>query len=157
MGDHQRGAALGGLIQRLLHQTLVGRVERGGGFVQQHHGRAAHKRARNRDALALAAGKLAALGADFRRKPATAFKKGESLGLLQGLADFFLGRIRAAEADVAGGIAREDRRFLRHIGKARTPFGRIHLARVEAVKRHRARLRIEETQQHAEHGRLARA
>ena len=64
--DHQRGAALAQFGDRLLHLTLGFRIERGGRLVEQDDRRVLDQRARDGDALALAAGELHAVLADRR-------------------------------------------------------------------------------------------
>ena len=64
--DHQRGAALHQPLERRLHQRLALGVERRGRLVEQQERRVAQDRARDRDALALAAGQRHAALADRR-------------------------------------------------------------------------------------------
>ena len=56
MGDHQRGALLHQIFQRGLHKRFAFGIERGSRLVQQQQRRIAQDRARDGDALALAAG-----------------------------------------------------------------------------------------------------
>ena len=58
VGNRQRGATLGQLIQALPNQNLTLVVQRACGFVQQQDGRVLQKYPRNADALFLPAGKL---------------------------------------------------------------------------------------------------
>ena len=53
MRDHQRGAALHDLVERLLHQSLAFRIERAGRLVQQQDRRVAQHRPGNGDPLPL--------------------------------------------------------------------------------------------------------
>ena len=62
--DHQRGAVGHQVIERVLHQALGLGVERGGGLVEDQDRRVLEHRARDRQALALAARQPAALAAD---------------------------------------------------------------------------------------------
>ena len=55
MRDHERGAAGHQPRQRALHQRLAFGIERRGRFIEQEKRRIAQDRARDRDALALAA------------------------------------------------------------------------------------------------------
>ncbi len=64
--DHDGGAALAELGDRLLHVPLGFGIERGGRFIEQDDGRVLDQRARDGDALALAAGELGAVLADRR-------------------------------------------------------------------------------------------
>ena len=66
MRDHDRGAPLAQFGDRLLHVALGFGVERRGRLVEQDDRRVLDQRARDRDALALAAGKLQAVLADRR-------------------------------------------------------------------------------------------
>ena len=64
--DHQRGAVLAQLGDRFLHMPLGFGIERCGRLVEQDDRRILDQRARDRDALALAAGELQAVLADRR-------------------------------------------------------------------------------------------
>ena len=64
--DDQRGAALHQPVQRLLHRALGFAVQRRGGLVEDQDRRVLVDRARDRQALALAARQLAAVVADER-------------------------------------------------------------------------------------------
>ena len=64
MRDDDRGAPGHQIVEADLHQPLVLRVERAGRFVEQQQRRVAQDGARNRDALALAAGERDAALAD---------------------------------------------------------------------------------------------
>ena len=64
--DHDGGAVLAEMLDRLLHLLFGFGIERGGGFVEQDDRRVLDQRARDRDALALAAGQLRAVLADRR-------------------------------------------------------------------------------------------
>ena len=79
------------------------------------------------------------------------------LGFGERLAHVRFAGVLPAEPDVVERIAGKDRRFLRHIGKAGAPFGRIDIAGIEPVEPDGAGLRIEEAQKHAEDRRLAGA
>src|SRR5580765_6257268 len=62
--DHEAGAALHQRLERLLHQALGFRVECRGGLVEDEDRRVLVDRARDREALALAAGELGAVVPD---------------------------------------------------------------------------------------------
>ena len=62
--DGKRRAALAQFGDRLLHGALQFRIEGRGGFIEQDDGRVLDQRARDGDALALAAGQLQAVLAD---------------------------------------------------------------------------------------------
>ncbi len=101
VGDHQRGAVAHQFLQRGLHQGLALRIERRGGLVEQQQRRVAQDSARDRDALALAAGQrdaaLAELGLKAAGQPADEFG---GMGEIGGTLDFGVGGVGPAEADV---------------------------------------------------------
>ena len=102
---------------RLLHLPLGFRIERGGGLVEQDDRRVLDQRARDRDALALAAGQLQAVLAD-RRVVAVRERHDEvvRVGGLGGGDDLVLGRARLAERDVVADRAVEQEHVLPDIG-----------------------------------------
>ena len=118
--DHERGAMAHQLFQRGLHQRLAFGIERRGRFVQQQQRRIAQDRARDRDALALAAGQRHAALAERRveaaRQAADEFGGMRKLG---GALDLGIGGIGPAEADVVARAGREHHRVLRHQRDAR--------------------------------------
>ena len=101
MRDHERGAMTHQFFQRRLHQRLAFGIERGGGFVEQQQRRIAQDRARDRDALALAARQrhaaLAELRLESARQPAQEFG---GMGEIGGALDLGIAGVRPAEADV---------------------------------------------------------
>src|SRR6476659_3204966 len=64
VGDGHRGAALGEVVERLLHGALGAGVEGAGGLVEEQDGRVAQDGPRDRDALLLAAREPVAALAD---------------------------------------------------------------------------------------------
>src|SRR3954464_2377119 len=64
MRDHDGGAVLAKMLDRLLNLFLGLGIERGGSFIEQDDRRVLDQRACDRDALALAARKLRAVLAD---------------------------------------------------------------------------------------------
>ena len=56
VGDHDGGAVLAEMVDRLLHRFFGFRIERRGGLVEQDDRRVLDQRPGDRDALALAAG-----------------------------------------------------------------------------------------------------
>src|SRR3954467_13887045 len=66
VGDHDGGAVLAEMLDRLLHGFRGFRIQRRGRLVEQDDRRVADQRARYCDALALAAGQLCAEFADRR-------------------------------------------------------------------------------------------
>ena len=97
MRDHDGGAVLAEMLDRFLHLFLGFRVERGGGFVQQHDWCISDQGAGDRDPLALASGQLRTMLADGRvvaeREThdevvrAGGFGRGDDFGLGGGLPD----------------------------------------------------------------------
>ena len=86
--------------ERRLHPRLAFGIERAGGFIEQQNRRFGDKRAGQRDALALAAGEIAAALA-CRRVPAARQAVDEiARGGLGRLADLVVGGARSAERDV---------------------------------------------------------
>ena len=89
MRDHQRGAVAHQFLQRGLHQGLGFGIERRSGLVEQQQRRVAQDRARDGDALALAARQrdaaLAELGLETARQAADEFG---GMGELGGALDF---------------------------------------------------------------------
>ena len=156
--DDQRGAVLHQPGERGLHQRLAFGIERGGGLVEQQQRRAAQDRARDGDALALAAGQRHAALADRRvvalRQQADEARGGRVLG---GALDLRVGGVGPAEADVVAHAHGEDRGVLRHQRDVTAKLGRIGIGQPHAVERHGARLRIVEPQDQVEDRALARA
>ena len=69
VADHQHGHAAGlELAHHGEHRADQLRIERRGRLVEQHHGRLERERARDRDALLLAAGELGRIGVGLRRQ-----------------------------------------------------------------------------------------
>ena len=66
MGDHDGGAVLAEMVDRLLHGFFGFRIERSSRFIEQDDRRVLDQRAGDRNALALAAGELQAVLADRR-------------------------------------------------------------------------------------------
>src|SRR5262245_57485788 len=101
VGDYDGGAPFAEFGERLLDVTLGFRIERGGGLVEQDDRRIPDQRARDRDALALAARQFEAVFAN-RRVVATR-KDHDEIVRMRGLGrgdDFGLGRTGPAEGDV---------------------------------------------------------
>ena len=66
MRDHKHRASAHQIVQRRLHQRFRLAVQRGGGLIQNQNRRILQQRPRNRQPLALAAGKPHAPLADHR-------------------------------------------------------------------------------------------
>src|SRR3954454_17805052 len=109
MRDHDGGAVLAEMLDRLLHLPLGLRIKRGGSLVEQDDRGVLDQRARHRDALSLAARKLRAVLAD-RRVVAKRKAHDEIMraGRLRRLDDLVLAGARLAEGDVAAdGVAEQ--------------------------------------------------
>ena len=109
--DHDGGAALAQFRDRLLHVIFGFGIERGGGLVEQDDRRIFDQRARDRDALTLAARNLEAVLADLGI--IACGKAHDEIMRMRGLGrgdDFRLGGARLAECDVLthGGTEQED-------------------------------------------------
>ena len=135
MRDHERGALRHQPLERGLHQRLALGIERGGRLVEQEQRRVAQDRARDRDALALAAGERDAALADRRletlRQAVDEFGRQRKLG---GALDLGVARVRPAEADVVGDRRGEDHRVLRHQRDAPAQRERIGVGDRHAVE-----------------------
>ena len=123
--------------EALLDQRLGLRVEAGGGLVQDQDARIGEDRARDRDALALAARQLHAALADDRVVP---FSKrfGELVHARDaaGLQHLLLGRVGPREGDVLADRAVEQERLLQHHAELRAVGVEAHGREVDAVDEH---------------------
>ena len=96
------------------------------GFVEQQQRRVAQDRARDRDALALAAGQRHAALAELRLEAAgQAAQEFGGMGEIGGALDLGIAGVGPAEADVFARAGREHHRVLRHQRDARTHVDRI--------------------------------
>ena len=114
--DRDHGAAAHQPAERLADRFLGFAVERGGRLVEQQDRRILQERARDGDALALAAGQFHAAVADHGRQP---FRQG--LDEIAARRDrraqhLVVGRLRPAVADVLQDRAMKQRNVLRHHG-----------------------------------------
>ena len=101
VGDHEGGAPLHDLAERLLDPALGGGVHAGGGVVQDQDARARQQRAGDGHALALAAGQRQAALADQR--VVAVGQVGHHLGqagAVGGLLDLLVGGVGAGVGDV---------------------------------------------------------
>ena len=115
VGNRQRGAALGQLIQALPNQNLTLVVQRACGFVQQQDGRVLQKYPRNADALFLPAGKLDSAFAYIGIIPVFQLPhKAISTGQPGGGNDLLPRGTRLAVSDVFGHRAAEQVNILLH-------------------------------------------
>ena len=102
--------------ERVLNERFALGVERARGLVEDQNRRVLQDRARDRDALALAAGELDA-ALTHERVVAVRQRLDELRGVRErrGAADLLVGGLRPREADVVGDRAVEHRGILRHI------------------------------------------
>ena len=156
--DHEGGAAFHHLGERGLHLGLGQRVERARRLVENEDRRILEQRARDREALALAAGEqpaaFAGIGLEAFR---IAFDDVERLRALAGRAHLLLGRIGLADAQVLGDRAIEQQHLLEHDADVAAQARQREPANVHAVDLHHARLRIEDAVQQRERRRFAGA
>ena len=144
VGDHEGGAVLHHLGQRGLHLGLGERIEGAGRLVEDEDRRILEQRARDRQALALAAGEHpSALARDGLEAFRVAVDDLDDLRALAGAAHLLLGRIRLADAQVLGHRAIEQQHFLEHDADVAAQSRQREPADIHAVDLDRAGLRIE--------------
>src|SRR5262249_20627689 len=144
--------------QSLLHVALGFRIERRGRLVEQDDGRVADQRARDGDALALAAGELKPLFTD--RGGVAARKRRDEIMSVRGLGggnDLGVGRAWFAKGDVVANRAAEQVYVLAHIGEMMAQRLARMFRDVLAVDGDRSAADLVEPQNEIEHGRLAAA
>jgi hypothetical protein len=133
--DDDGGAADHRRLQRALHQALGLGVERAGRFVEQQQRRIFQQGARDRDALALAAGQahaaLAQEGAVALRQALDEFVGG---GQFRRGDDFLVAGAGTAVADVFHRVGREDDGILRHDADRAAQRVQVEVADVDAVE-----------------------
>ncbi len=155
--DHQRGAVGHQALERGLDQSLALGVERGGRLVEQKERRVAQDRARNGDALALAARQRDAALAELRlesvRQPADEFG---GMSKLRGALDLGVVGVGPAEADVFARGRGEHHGVLRHQRDAGAQSLRIGRFDRYAVERDRTFGGVVEPQQQVKQRALAR-
>ena len=153
-----RRAAFAQFGDRLLHVALGFRIERRGRFVEQDDGRVLDQRARDGDALALAAGKLQAVLAD--RGVVADRKAFDEIVRVGGLCrgdDFLFAGAELAERDVVADRAAEQVHDLAHIGDVLAQRAARDRGDVLAVDQDASRIDIVEAQDQVEHRGLAAA
>ena len=158
VSDDKRSAAFHQRFQRFLNQAFALRIQRTGGFIQDEDGRIFQNRARNGDALALAAGEFDA---------ALAHQRGVTFGegldkvvrvcLAGGLFYFFLAGAWLAVSDVVRNAPAEEQHLLGDHGHLAAKFSQLVVARVPAVDQDAAARRIIETEQQGDQGGFSRA
>src|SRR5439155_11565979 len=132
--DDESSSAKHQVGERLLHEHLGLRIQFGGGFVQNENGRILQNRARNGDALPLAAAQARAA---FANHGVIALRQLDDEIVrqrgLRGGNDFFLGNIGQAVADVvANGVVKQDV-LLRHHGDLPAQRAQLGFADVAAI------------------------
>ena len=146
-------------VQRGLHHALALGVQGAGGFVQQQQRRVFQQRARNRNALALAAGQAhTALAQKGGIALGQCLQKIVCKGLARSSKHLGIAGTGAAIADVFQRAGRKNHRVLRHGADVAAQFGEGQLAQVHAIEVDAAALvavHIVEALQKLEHGGLA--
>ncbi len=158
VGDHEGGAVLHHLVERGLHLGLGGGVERARRLVEDEDRRILEERARDRDALALAARQgasaLAHLGVEAVR---AAFDELERLGARTSRAHLLFRSVGLADDQVLLDRPVEQQRLLKHHADVVAQARKLDAANVHPVDLDDARLRIEGAVQQRERRRFAGA
>ena len=156
--DQEHGAPGAQPLDRLADELGVDRVEVRGRLVEDHEGRVAQERARERDPLPLAGRQAPPALADDRavpvRQPAD---ERVGAGLLGGGPHAVVGRRGVAEPDVVGDRAAKQCWILRHPGDVRAPRRRVARGEVDPADRHAPVGRLAEAEQERGGGALAAA
>ena len=156
MGDHERGAALHHSIESGVDLGFGDRIECAGRLIQDQDWRIFQQRTRDRQALTFAAGEHAAafagIGFEFQ---VTALDEVERLCALGSRAQFLVGGVGLADAQVLRNRAVEQQRFLKHHADIPAQRRECHAADVHAVDLDEARLRIERAMQQRDRGGFA--
>ncbi|ERJ36121.1 hypothetical protein L810_0924 [Burkholderia sp. AU4i] len=156
--EHERGPPAREPVECLLDQRFVLRVDRRQRLVEQQDRCVAQQRAGNREALALAARQHEPAFADARR--ITVRQRRDEIvrvGRTRGGDHVRVARVGAAEPQVVGDAAVEQRRILRDDRDHLAHLAGIERPHVAAADADRAALRIVLAQQQAHDGRFARA
>ena len=140
VGDDDRRPAAHRLAQAVADLRLGRRVDRRGRVVEDQDARVDDERARDRDALALAAGERDPALADHR-VVAVRQRLDELVRLREArrALDLLVGRVGASERDVLAHRRREEERVLRDHADRAPQRGELHVADVGAVDRDAAR------------------
>ena len=147
--DHERGAVLHQLAHRILYVALGLGVERRGGFVEHQDRRVLVERACDGDALALAAGKTDALGADVGVEPRRqALDEFEHVRRTRRFVQpLFVHRAGRTVGDVVTDGVVEQQRFLAHERKVRAQVGELEIVQIDAIEQDRAPAHLIEARQ----------
>ena len=158
VGDDEGGAAFHDFVERQIDALLGHRIERAGGFVEDQDRRVLEQRAGDGEPLPLAAGEQPAALADRRLQAAVvAVDEFERLRAGRGVADFGVGGVRLADAQVFRDRAVEQQRLLEHDADIAAQPDQPEIADIGAVDRDGARLRIERAIEQRQRRRLAAA
>mmetsp|Transcript_20465 Transcript_20465/g.62302 ORF Transcript_20465/g.62302 Transcript_20465/m.62302 type:complete len:607 (+) Transcript_20465:191-2011(+) len=162
VGDHDRGETrlLDELVERLLHDLLGLAVQRRRGLVQEQDARVVHQRARDRDALLLAAAEAVAAVPDVR--VVALGERGDEavrVRLDGGLLDLLVGERAAAGAhgDVVLHAAAEEHGLLAHEPDGLVEPPVVQLVQGLAVQRHGAAVGVVEAHRELDGRALAAA
>jgi hypothetical protein len=156
--DGERGATLGGLVQRFLDHPLRDGVERGRRLVQQQHGRILQQHPRDRDALLLAAGE--AIAALPHHGVVAVLEAGDHMvdvGRRARRDELLVGRVGLGIDEVLPDRGVEQVGLLRHDPDLVDDRLLREVAHVGAVEEHRPLRRLVEPRREVEDRRLARA
>ena len=158
VGDDDRRPASHRLAQTVADPCLRRGIHGRGRVVQDQDARVDDERTRDRDPLALAARECDAALADHgvvsvreRRDEVVRLREARRTF------DLLVGRLRAAEGDVLADGRGEEERVLRDHADLTAQRCECHLAHVDTVDRHRARLDVVEARHERRQGGLARA
>ncbi len=158
VGEDERGAPDHEAIEGFLNDLLVFGIDRGQRLVQNQDRRIAQKRARDCDALPLAARQAhAALADDGSIALRQARDEFMGVGRARGVFKLGLGRIGAAHAQIVLDGAVEQIAVLADHGDERTQILQRDFAQILAAHTDRAALRIVKTKKELRDRRLARA
>jgi len=144
------------VLERLLDHALACRIQRARGLVEEQDRPVGEKRARDRQALALAPRErhaaLAEHGVEALRQALDEF---EGEGLLAGALGLLAACLGPAVAHILEHACGENDRVLRHHGEELAQVARIELAHFRSADPDRALLGVVKAQQQPEHGGLA--
>ena len=143
VGDDQGGAALHQAVKRVLDETLALGVKRAGRLVEQQDRGLAQNRARNRDALALAARQARAIVAEEGVEAlGKVTQEACGVGGFGGGPDGLVAGGPMAIAQIVTRRGGKQRAFLRHEGNAAADVGRVGAGQRHAVELDGACLRV---------------
>ena len=158
VSDDDGGAVRHQSVERVLHQSLTLSVERGSRLIEQQQRSVPQQRARDRDALALAARQArTAFAEEGVEAVGQRVQEIGGIGVARRLPQLLVARVPIAVAQIVASRGGEDHRLLRHHRDALADVGGIGVAQVDPVDQHSAVLRIVEALRELEDRRLAGA